>query len=45
MINWLRQILSKVLTMKADYDKLKAERAEAEILIKEIMDALGIKTD
>ena len=45
MIKWLREILNRVLAMKADYDKLKTERAEAGILIKEIMDALGIKTD
>ncbi len=45
MINWLKQILSKVLTMKADYDKMKAERVEAEILIKEIMDACEITPD
>ena len=54
MINWLgfqlRLILGKVLTMKAEYaqeelEQLKAERAEAEILIKEIMDALGITPD
>ncbi len=54
-IAWLRQLLDAVSnyqatkteleSLKKENDALKAEMIEAETLIKEIMDELGIKTD
>lgn len=53
IITWLKQVLEAVSnyqatkteleSLKKENDALKAERAEAERLLKEIMDALGIE--